>query len=142
MGSKVYYFFYYILYYILNILGEDEEDDKKKRNWGVTSFYDPVKLYETDILVPGSTEAQVKFKDQIYCFQDNENREVFLANPMKYIDTSKLGLNGHVILYLKVFSFSCFWIYLTSNPNRRDLFKLPLSGSVASVRELLENRRK
>ena len=59
--------------------GEDEEDEKSKRAWGSTAHYDPVILHDTNILVPGSSESQVKYKDtDIYCFQDNENRELFL----------------------------------------------------------------
>jgi len=50
--------------------GEDDEDDKKKRAWGNTAHYDPVVLHHTNILVPGSNEAQVKYKESIYCFQE------------------------------------------------------------------------
>ena len=65
---------------------EDEEDENRKRAWGATAHYDPVILAETNILVPGSSESQIKYKDTIYCFQDNENRDIFLSEPNKFIN--------------------------------------------------------
>ena len=75
-------------------IGEEEggeEDDfanKKKRNWGSTSFYDPVILKHTNILVPGNTEAQAKYKNSIYCFQDNANRDLFIADPTVFLQAN------------------------------------------------------
>jgi adenylate/nucleoside-diphosphate kinase len=67
-------------------LGESEDDPfLANRDWGNTKNFDPVLLKDTNVLVPGDLEFQIKYKDDIFCCMDDENREKFLDAPEKYV---------------------------------------------------------
>ena len=72
--------------------GEEEEEDEEpkpwfhKRLWGATSYYDPVLLNHTNVLIPGVPEIQAKYKEFTYAFQNTETNDLFLENPEKYVN--------------------------------------------------------
>ncbi|KAH9524991.1 Adenylate kinase 9, partial [Bulinus truncatus] len=69
--------------------GEEEEDpNSKKRIMGDTKNFDPVRLKETEILVPGNPDIAAVYRERIYYFATNETKETFLEKPSEYVAQS------------------------------------------------------
>jgi YHS domain-containing protein len=41
------------------------------------------------VLVPGNPEFQCKYREKIYRFSSEENRALFMENPVKYLPAKK-----------------------------------------------------
>lgn len=54
---------------------------------GDTSFFCPVALKEHDVLWPGDPETGAKYREKVYYISNNDYREKFLDNPVKYLPT-------------------------------------------------------
>ena len=77
---------------------EEEEDEdavfeptKKDENlsFGDTNHYCPISLSVKKILVPGNPEFQCKYREKIYRFSSEENRTLFMENPMKFLPSKQ-----------------------------------------------------
>ena len=47
---------------------------------------DPVIMWETDRALPGKTEFAAYFKDQLYLFTSQQNREMFRIDPERFLN--------------------------------------------------------
>ncbi|CAF1405575.1 unnamed protein product [Rotaria sordida] len=78
--------------------GDNEEEEEevvdlfksdRKKHLGDTSIYDPVALFEKNILVPGKPDFTVSYKSKTYRFANEDNRSLFLQTPLKYLPIDK-----------------------------------------------------
>ncbi|CAF3709748.1 unnamed protein product [Adineta steineri] len=73
--------------------GEEEEVDlfkrDKKKHLGDTSIYDPVSLFDKNVLVPGKPDLPVTYNSKTYRFANDDNRSAFLQTPLKYLSATK-----------------------------------------------------
>ena len=73
--------------------GEEEEIDlfkrDRKKHLGDTSIYDPVTLYEKNVLQPGKPDLILSYDAQLYRFANEDNRSAFLQTPLKYLPINK-----------------------------------------------------
>ncbi|UJR31514.1 hypothetical protein I4U23_019003 [Adineta vaga] len=73
--------------------GEEEEVDlfkrDRKKHLGDTSIYDPVALFEKNVLVPGKPDFILSYNSKTYRFANDDNRSAFLQTPLKYLPITK-----------------------------------------------------
>jgi len=74
-------------------LDEDDVFDPTKKdenmNFGDTNHFCPISLSLKQTLVPGNPEFQCKYREKIYRFSSEENRALFMENPVKYLPAKK-----------------------------------------------------
>ena len=68
---------------------DEEEDSNKKKPLGETVHFCPVILKEESILVPGSQDCAVKYRERVYFLSSQEAREKFLEDPETYLPQKK-----------------------------------------------------
>ena len=70
----------------VNEEGEEEEVDlfkrDKKKHLGDTSIYDPVALFDKNILLPGKADFILSYNSKTYRFANEDNRNAFLQAPL------------------------------------------------------------
>lgn len=71
----------------------------KRKPWGDSGRYCPVALKENGFLWPGKHDIAVKYRDKLYCFGSQANKEMFEKNSTVYI-AGDSPLQVHVIWYL------------------------------------------
>jgi YHS domain-containing protein len=76
--------------------GNEEEEEEvdlfkrdRKKHLGDTSIYDPVALFEKNILLPGKTDFILSYNSKTYRFANEDNRSAFLQAPLKYLPIHK-----------------------------------------------------
>ncbi|CAF2637524.1 unnamed protein product, partial [Rotaria sp. Silwood2] len=79
--------------------GDDNEEEEeevidlfksdRKKHLGDTSIYDPVALIDKNILVPGKPDFTLSYKAKTYRFANEDNRNLFLQTPFKYLSVNK-----------------------------------------------------
>ena len=78
---------------------EEEEDDelsaRRKKPWGHTSYFCPVALKKNGVLWPGNQELAARYRDKLYCFNSEEAKESFLADPLQYVADSSCPIQVH-----------------------------------------------
>ena len=78
---------------------EEEEDDelsaRRKKPWGHTSYFCPVALKKNGVLWPGNQELAARYRDKLYCFNSEEAKESFLADPLQYVADSNCPIQVH-----------------------------------------------
>ena len=87
--------------------GEEEEEDEenfdptlkeKKVNFGDSSFFCPVTLHDKGILYPGLIDYQVKYRERIYRFANDDLKQQFIENPELYLPKAKKRLQVNIHL--------------------------------------------
>ncbi|CAF4826662.1 unnamed protein product, partial [Rotaria sp. Silwood1] len=75
---------------------EEEEEEivdlfksDRKKHLGDTNIYDPVTLFDKNILVPGKPDFTLSYKSKTYRFANEDNRNLFLQTPLKYLPINK-----------------------------------------------------
>ncbi len=75
---------------------EEEEEEEvdlfkrdKKKHLGDTSIYDPVGLYDKNVLLPGKSDFNLSYNSKTYRFANEDNRNAFLQAPLKYLPINK-----------------------------------------------------
>ena len=72
---------------------EEEEMDlfkrDRKKHLGDTNIYDPVALFDKNILLPGKADVILSYNSKIYRFANEDNRTIFLQTPLKYLPINK-----------------------------------------------------
>jgi len=66
----------------------EEEEGDVNRKWGKVGKFDAVALKQHEVLVPGDEEIIAKYRDHLYSFHTPENRDLFIEEPLDYIDVS------------------------------------------------------
>ncbi|CAF3269079.1 unnamed protein product, partial [Rotaria sp. Silwood2] len=61
----------------------------RKKHLGDTSIYDPVALFDKNILVPGKPNFTLSYKSKTYRFANEDNRSLLLQTPLKYLTMNK-----------------------------------------------------
>jgi YHS domain-containing protein len=76
--------------------GDEEEEEEvdlfkrdRKKHLGDTSIYDPVALFDKNILSPGKTDFILSYNSKTYRFANEDNRAAFLQAPLKYLPIHK-----------------------------------------------------
>ena len=89
--------------------GAEEEDDEdtfdpsvkdKRTKFGETNHYCPVSYKTNGILVPGNADIQLKYRERMYRFSNEETRASFLENPEFYLP--KRNERFQVIVAVKI----------------------------------------
>jgi YHS domain-containing protein len=94
---------------------EDEDEDDsfdpllkdKNVQLGDTNHYCPVTLFTKQILTPGNPEFQCKYREKIYRFINEDNRNLFMEHPEKYLPLKKPPQVKKIFFLLK-FKKNCF----------------------------------
>ncbi|PIK35904.1 putative adenylate kinase 9 [Apostichopus japonicus] len=72
---------------------EEEEDEEvaknKKKQLGDTKHFCPVAFKENFVLWPGNPEIGSKYRERVYYFSNQDNKDKFLANPNVYVAKGK-----------------------------------------------------
>eukprot|EP00731_Ephydatia_muelleri_P001091 Em0001g1091a len=63
---------------------ENEESKLKRKPWGDSGRFCPVALKESGVLWPGRRDIAVKYREKLYCFSSQANKEMFEKNPTVY----------------------------------------------------------
>ncbi|CAF2033300.1 unnamed protein product [Rotaria magnacalcarata] len=61
----------------------------RKKHLGDLNIYDPVALYDKNMLIPGKPDFTLSYKSKTYRFANEDNRSLFLQTPLKYLPTNK-----------------------------------------------------
>lgn len=76
--------------------GDEEAEEEvdlfkrdRKKHLGNTSIYDPVGLVEKNVLLPGKPDLFLSYDGKTYRFATEDNRNLFLQTPLKYIPINK-----------------------------------------------------
>ncbi|XP_064400448.1 adenylate kinase 9-like [Halichondria panicea] len=67
---------------------ESEEEMLKKKPWGDTRHFCPVALAEKGVLWPGSQDYALRYREKLYFFSTEEAKDLFAADPMKFLAQS------------------------------------------------------
>ncbi|XP_071818767.1 adenylate kinase 9-like isoform X4 [Apostichopus japonicus] len=72
---------------------EEEEDEEvaknKKKQLGDTKHFCPVAFKENFVLWPGNPEIGSKYRERVYYFSNQDNKDKFLADPNVYVAKGK-----------------------------------------------------
>ena len=68
---------------------EEEANPETKKTFGDAADFCPVHLKEKGILWPGNPDIAAKYRERVYFFASEENRERFLADPTKFISENE-----------------------------------------------------
>lgn len=75
---------------MITLSPQDEEVAKnKKKQLGDTKHFCPVAFKENFVLWPGNPEIGSKYRERVYYFSNQDNKDKFLADPNVYVAKGK-----------------------------------------------------
>ena len=74
----------------------------KKKQFGDTKHFCPVAYKDNYVLWPGNPEVAAKYREKVYYFNNSDNRDLFLAEPLTFVAKRKPFVVS-ILLVISVF---------------------------------------
>ena len=87
----------------------------KKKQFGDTKHFCPVSYKDNYVLWPGNPEVAAKYREKVYYFNNSDNRDLFLADPLSFVARGKPFVVSNLVIFFEIKDSTPLWEALSQN---------------------------